>query len=74
MRELVDQGVIVIVVSSDMEEILGLCDRIIVLHRGEIKATLNWGKASEHAILLAATGCQLNQDGNPRESVEQTLS
>jgi len=65
MRNLVESGVVVIVLSSDMEEILGLCDRILVLHRGEPKAVLNWEKATEHVILLAATGSKLDQDGEP---------
>ena len=34
--ELAEQGKAVIVVSSEMPELLGLCDRIIVLHEGEI--------------------------------------
>jgi ribose transport system ATP-binding protein len=68
LRELVEQGVIVIVVSSDMEEVLGLCDRILVLHRGKIEANLTWNKASEKAVMLAATGCALDSNGRPLES------
>ncbi len=68
LRELVDQGVIVIIVSSDMEEVLGLCDRILVLHRGKIEANLTWNKVSEKAVMLAATGCALDSNGNPSES------
>ncbi len=68
LRELVEQGVIVIVVSSDMEEVLGLCDRILVLHRGKVEADLAWNKAGEKAVLLAATGCALDSEGQPLES------
>ena len=68
LRELVEQGVIVIVVSSDLEEVLGLCDRILVLHRGEIEANLTWDKVSEKAVMLAATGSALDSEGNPLES------
>jgi ribose transport system ATP-binding protein len=68
LRELVEQGVIVIVVSSDMEEVLGLCDRILVLHRGKIEANLSWNKASEKAVMLAATGCALDSNGHPLAS------
>ncbi len=67
LRELVEQGVIVIVVSSDMEEVLGLCDRILVLHRGRVEANLAWNKAGEKAVLLAATGCALDSEGHPLE-------
>jgi ribose transport system ATP-binding protein len=68
LRELADQGVIVLVVSSDIEEVIGLCDRIMVLHRGEITADLHWEMASEHAVMLAATGCTLDSEGNVLES------
>jgi ribose transport system ATP-binding protein len=67
LRELVEQGVIVIVVSSDMEEVLGLCDRILILHRGKVEADLAWNKAGEKAVLLAATGCALDSEGQPLE-------
>ena len=67
LRELTDQGVIVLVVSSDMEEILGLCDRILVLHRGEITGEFTWETASERTVMLAATGCALDSEGNMLE-------
>jgi ABC-type sugar transport system ATPase subunit len=65
MRELADQGVILVVVSSDMEEVLGLSDRMLVLHLGEVTARLGWEQATEHAVLLAATGIRLDDRGNP---------
>lgn len=67
LRELTDQGVIVLVVSSDMEEVLGLCDRILVLHRGEITGGFDWKTASERAIMLAATGCALDSESGVLE-------
>jgi len=71
MRTLVAHGVIVVVVSSDMEETIGLFDRVIVLHRGEIKANLNWEKVNENKILLAATGCKLDKNGSPIEKINR---
>jgi ribose transport system ATP-binding protein len=65
LRELVEQGVFVIVVSSDMEEVLGVCDRILVMHRGEITGLFDWKRASEQAVMLAATGCAVDGDGHP---------
>lgn len=67
LRELTDQGVIVLVVSSDMQEVLGLCDRILVLHRGEITGGFDWKTASERAIMLAATGCALDSESGVPE-------
>ena len=71
LRELVDQGVIVVVVSSDMEEVLGLCDRILVLHRGEIEAELPYDLADERAVMLAATGCRLDAQGRPLDAIQE---
>ena len=36
MRELADRGVAIIMISSDMEEVIGVSDRIAVMHEGDI--------------------------------------
>ncbi len=36
IRELADQGVAVVVISSEMEEVIALADRIMVVHNGKI--------------------------------------
>jgi ABC-type sugar transport system ATPase subunit len=41
-------------ISSDMEEILRLSDRIVVLRRGRVAATLLRGEATETAVMRAA--------------------
>ena len=56
MRALADRGVIVIMISSDMEEVLGLSDRIAVMHEGEITGFLVRERFSEKAIMSLATG------------------
>ena len=40
IRELADSGVSVVVISSEMEEVLALADRIMVVHRGKISGYL----------------------------------
>jgi ribose transport system ATP-binding protein len=65
LRELADQGMIIIIVSSDMEEVLGLCDRLLVLHRGQITGLMTWNHATEEAVVLAATGCTVDAEGRP---------
>ena len=67
MRRLVERGVIVVVISSDMEEILGLCDRVTVMHRGQITACLDWRRAGEEQVMLAATGCFLDREGRVKD-------
>jgi ABC-type sugar transport system ATPase subunit len=54
IERLVAEGMAVMLISSDMEEILRLSDRIVVLRRGRIAATLLRAEASENAIMRAA--------------------
>lgn len=49
------QGSAVIVVSSDLEEVLGLADRLLVLARGKNQGILNREGASNHAVMELAT-------------------
>jgi len=55
MRELVDEGKGVIMVSSELPELLSVCDRILVFRKGEISARLTSSEATEEKIILAAT-------------------
>ncbi|HPC94345.1 MAG TPA: sugar ABC transporter ATP-binding protein [Sedimentisphaerales bacterium] len=56
MRRLADRGVAVIMVSSDMEELLAVSDRIIVMHEGRITGSLERREFSEEAIMRLAVG------------------
>ena len=56
MRELADRGVAIIMISSDMEEVLGVSDRIAVMHEGDITGFLPRERFSEKAIMSLATG------------------
>ncbi len=51
---LVAEGMAVMLISSDLEEVLRLSDRVVVLRRGRIAATLSRAEASETAIMRAA--------------------
>lgn len=48
----------VMLISSELQEILRLCDRIIVMHRGRISAEFDRSNASREAILKAAMGSE----------------
>ncbi|MFJ2544523.1 sugar ABC transporter ATP-binding protein [Microbacterium sp. NPDC087589] len=63
MRELAAQGKAVLMVSSELPEVIGMSDRILVMHDGELVAELPPGSA-EHEILGAATGATI--DGGAR--------
>ncbi len=54
--ELADEGVSMIVISSDLEELVGLCDRILVMSRGEIRASVDRQDFDRKEMLQAAFG------------------
>ncbi len=56
--ELAEQGLAVILVSSELPEIMGLADRVLVMKEGRIVATFNRGSWSAEAIVSAATGAR----------------
>ena len=53
---LASEGVAFILISSDIPEILGLCDRIIVMHRGTIRRRFEAGTADSELLLQSAMG------------------
>jgi ribose transport system ATP-binding protein len=56
MRALADSGVAIWMISSDMEEVFNLSDRIAVLHEGRVAGYLSRSEASEEAIMNLAVG------------------
>jgi rhamnose transport system ATP-binding protein len=56
MGELAQQGLAILMISSELPEILGMSDRIAVMHGGRIKAILNRGDATQQRILELALG------------------
>jgi ribose transport system ATP-binding protein len=56
MRNLADSGVVIIMISSDMEEILGVSDRIAVMSEGQITGILSRGMFDEEAVMHLAVG------------------
>jgi ribose transport system ATP-binding protein len=60
MRNLADAGVGVLMISSDMEEVIGVSDRMAVMHEGAISGFLERDRFSEHNVLQLAVGKHLN--------------
>jgi rhamnose transport system ATP-binding protein len=56
MTELASQGVAILMISSELPEILGMSDRIAVMHGGTIVATLDRTEATQEKILALALG------------------
>jgi ribose transport system ATP-binding protein len=58
MNELTDRGVAIIMVSSELPEVLGMSDRILVVHEGKINGQLLKEDATQEKIMTLATGGQ----------------
>lgn len=56
MNQLVADGAAVIIICSEMDEVMGMADRIIVMHEGRITAELSQAEATQERILYAASG------------------
>jgi ribose transport system ATP-binding protein len=56
MRGLADKGAAVLMISSDMEEVIGVSDRVAVMHEGRIAGVLERAEVNEPNILRLATG------------------
>jgi ribose transport system ATP-binding protein len=59
MNSLVQSGVAVIMVSSEMPELLGMSDRVIVMHEGSLAAEFSREEATEEKVLAAAMGTEI---------------
>ena len=58
INELVANGAGVIIICSEMEEVLGMADRILVMHEGAITGELSREEATQEKIMFAASGFQ----------------
>ncbi len=56
INKLAKQGLAIVLVSSELPEVLGLADRIIVLHEGKVAAELTRKEATPEKVMAAATG------------------
>lgn len=56
LSELAAAGVAILMVSSELPEVLGMADRILVMHEGRLVSEIPRQRADEESVLLAATG------------------
>ena len=59
MRSLADNGAVIIMISSDMEEVLNVSDRIAVMHEGRITGVLDRAACNEQNVMQLAVGREL---------------
>ena len=56
MRALAEQGTVILMISSDMEEVLHVSDRVAVMHEGEITGVLDRADCTEENVMQLAVG------------------
>jgi ABC-type sugar transport system ATPase subunit len=56
MNELVKTGITIIMISSELPEFVGMCDRAYIMHNGTIVGELGRGELSQENVLQIATG------------------
>jgi ribose transport system ATP-binding protein len=56
MRRLASDGIGIIMISSELPEVMGMSDRILVLHEGRIAAEIPAGQVDGETIMRYATG------------------
>ena len=57
-----DEGMSIILVSSEMPEVLGMSDRVLVMHEGQLSGDFPVGQASQEILMAAAVGKPQNPE------------
>jgi len=55
MNRLTAQGMAILMISSDLPEVLGMSDRVVVMREGRVKGELPRGAATPDAVMALAT-------------------
>jgi rhamnose transport system ATP-binding protein len=58
MSELAGRGLAVLMISSELPEVLGMADRVLVMHEGRLSRELSRADADEESVIRAATGVE----------------
>ncbi len=56
IEKLAREGCTVLLISSDLPELVGLCDRVMIMRKGHFTGEMNYSECSEESLLLAANG------------------
>ena len=56
MNEMVKKGMAVVMVSSDLPEVIGMSDRVLVLHEGKLAGEFKGAEITQENLMMAATG------------------
>jgi rhamnose transport system ATP-binding protein len=68
LSDLAGRGIAILMISSELPEVLGMADRVLVMHEGRITATLDRAEANPESVMRAATGSAYAPE-DPRQAV-----
>ena len=74
INQLVSEGKSVIMISSEMPELLGMCDRIYVMSEGRFVGELSGEEATQEKIMSMIINSDKSVDSNDSGSAEQSVS
>ncbi len=61
INQLAKSGVGILIISSELPEVLGMCDRILVMHEGHLVANLPRAEATQESVISYASGEKINE-------------
>lgn len=61
INQLAAKGVAIIMVSSELPEVLGMSDRVLVIHEGEVSGEVTREEANQENVMILATGGKINE-------------
>jgi ABC-type sugar transport system ATPase subunit/ribose/xylose/arabinose/galactoside ABC-type transport system permease subunit len=73
IEQLKEQGIAIIVISSELPEILSLSDRVVVLREGSVAGELTRGEATQEKVLELALPDKENQSSKPKKEAVKPL-
>jgi rhamnose transport system ATP-binding protein len=72
IQDLAERGLAIIMISSELPEILGMSDRVVVMHAGTVSGVLSRSEATQHRILsLALSAASVDAAPGPSSSVSR---
>jgi ribose transport system ATP-binding protein len=63
LRRLAAAGAAILFYSTDYDELIGCCDRVLVLYDGRVVRELEGGEISERALIASALNVEAGQEG-----------
>ncbi len=71
MDDLAKQGMAILLISSELEEVLSMSDRVLVMREGRVAGEFGPGEATQEAVMAAATGTKTANGGQRRKDDDE---